>query len=48
MSVVTELVKAKADVNLQGRQGNTPLTAACEGGHVSVVEELVKARAMSI
>jgi ankyrin repeat protein len=42
--VVTELVNVGADVNLRG-EGYTPLTAACEGGHVSVVVELVKVRA---
>jgi ankyrin repeat protein len=34
-----------ADVNLRGRRGNTPLISACEGGHVSVVKELVKGEA---
>jgi hypothetical protein len=43
--VVEELVKVGADVNLQGVWGNTPLIAACKGGHVSVVKELVKAGA---
>jgi hypothetical protein len=45
VNVVEELVKSRADVNLQDRWGYTPLIAACKGGHVSVVEELVKAGA---
>ncbi|XP_056016833.1 uncharacterized protein LOC125653969 [Ostrea edulis] len=47
VSVVEELVKAVADVNLESSWtwGVTPLIAACEGGHVSVVEKLVKAGA---
>jgi ankyrin repeat protein len=43
VSVVEELVKAGADVNLKGNKKHTPLIAACGGGYVSVVEELVKA-----
>ncbi|XP_056016838.1 uncharacterized protein LOC125656331 [Ostrea edulis] len=45
VSVVKELVKAGADVNLEHDFGITPLIAACEGGHVSVLEELMKAGA---
>ncbi|XP_056016832.1 ankyrin repeat domain-containing protein 17-like [Ostrea edulis] len=45
VSVVEELVKAGADINLQNYDGDTPLAAACELGHVSVVVELVKAEA---
>ncbi|XP_055998771.1 uncharacterized protein LOC125654883 isoform X2 [Ostrea edulis] len=44
-SIVEELVKAGADVNLQRRGGCTPLIAASKRGHVSIVEELVKAGA---
>ncbi|XP_056006720.1 ankyrin repeat domain-containing protein 17-like [Ostrea edulis] len=40
-----ELVKAAADANLQGNYTNTPLIAACKGGHVSMVKELGKAGA---
>ncbi|XP_056007550.1 uncharacterized protein LOC125665455 [Ostrea edulis] len=42
VSIVKELVKAGADVNLRDFRGNTPLKAASEEGHVSIVKELVK------
>jgi ankyrin repeat protein len=45
MSMVEELMKAGADVNIEGNFLNTPLIAACEGGHVTIVKELVKAGA---
>jgi ankyrin repeat protein len=38
-------VKAGADVNLQDKNGSTPLINACCGGHASVVKELIKAGA---
>jgi ankyrin repeat protein len=43
--VVKELVKEEADVHLQDKWGYTPLMAACEEGHASVVTELVKVNA---
>ncbi|XP_056000523.1 uncharacterized protein LOC125653783 isoform X2 [Ostrea edulis] len=45
VSIVKELVKSGAGVNLQDKWGNTPLMIACDRGHASVVEELVKAGA---
>ncbi|XP_056001178.1 uncharacterized protein LOC125656335 [Ostrea edulis] len=45
VSIVDELVKAGADVNLRDIWENTPLIAACKRGHVSIVDELVKAGA---
>ncbi|XP_048740970.2 ankyrin-2-like [Ostrea edulis] len=45
VSIVKELVKEGAGVNLQDIKGNTALISACKGGHVSIVEELVKAGA---
>ncbi|XP_062586283.1 uncharacterized protein LOC134247893 [Saccostrea cucullata] len=43
-SVVKELIKAKADVNLQA-ESHTPLSLACSGGHAGVVQDLIKAGA---
>ena len=42
MSVVEGLVKAGAAVNLQGRQGNTPLIAAVREGSLSAVKCVVE------
>jgi ankyrin repeat protein len=42
--VVTELIKAGADVNIRS-DWYTPLIAACERGHEGIVMELVKADA---
>ncbi|XP_056001314.1 uncharacterized protein LOC125653620 isoform X2 [Ostrea edulis] len=39
------MVKAETDANLQDNEGTTSLIAACQGGHASVVEELLKAGA---
>ena len=36
------LIKANAKVGLQNRFGNTPLTIACEYGHVEVVRALLR------
>ncbi|XP_055998105.1 uncharacterized protein LOC125683237 isoform X2 [Ostrea edulis] len=45
ISIVKELVKLGADVNLQKIWGSTPLIAACNRGHISIVKELTKAGA---
>jgi ankyrin repeat protein len=45
VSVVEELVKAEADVNVQNKYVDAPLIAACRGGHVKIVEVLAKAGA---
>jgi ankyrin repeat protein len=39
------LLERGADVNLQGGKFETPLGAAKEGGHLEIVELLVKAGA---
>ena len=39
---VKTLIKANAKVGLQNRFGNTPLTIACEYGHVEVVRALLR------
>ncbi|XP_056001108.1 uncharacterized protein LOC130048432 isoform X2 [Ostrea edulis] len=44
-SIVKELLKAGADVNIQNIDGDTPLIAACRRGHFSIVEDLVNAGA---
>lgn len=47
IDIVKELIVNGADVN-QKDCNKTPLTAACEGQHMDVIEELIKAREMSI
>ncbi|XP_062584082.1 uncharacterized protein LOC134245848 [Saccostrea cucullata] len=44
LSIVNELIKSGADVNLQSND-ETPLTVACSEGHVSVVRKLLEAEA---
>ncbi|XP_062618559.1 uncharacterized protein LOC134280147 [Saccostrea cucullata] len=41
LRIVEELIKVGADVNQQGKY-DTPLTAACRGGHTLVVKMLIK------
>ncbi|XP_062606957.1 kinase D-interacting substrate of 220 kDa-like [Saccostrea cucullata] len=50
ISIVKELLGARADVNLQGKHGisidnETPLTVACKGGHFEIAKELLEAGA---
>ena len=47
--MVERLLSAKADVNAAAGtgEGRTALRAACEGGHLAVVERLVEAGAKS-
>ncbi|XP_062613927.1 uncharacterized protein LOC134275683 [Saccostrea cucullata] len=43
-AALKELIEARDDINPKGKY-NTPLTAACHGGHMSLVKELIEAGA---
>lgn len=42
LDIVDLLIKYKADVNKPDANGDTPLMAACRGGHLDVVELLLE------